>query len=439
MTAFVLLAVFAAPDAWCGRDGSLHLELKGAGISLSSGAPELYLATVDRPEDAENALLRGGQTTGGIEFRQSDGELRRLVIDGSGWRLLDGYDELLKNFRVPNGFRRGVAPLLLGVAGPYAWFASSSHIVRIDLGADRGHLRSGRIGRKALGWIFVAAGETARVIAEDKLLSCEPNLRCQEELQLGSPAKQIAHTSSGLLVATDSSLLRVDGLEVTTVFSKSPTALCAFSGGTAWVAIPGKAPLDLYTVNEETESHPLPDLLLGALPKASPEAALAWADVLVDFEWPNRRGLAETFSDAESSTLRRVAALLWRGEPGNAALARLWLLGHDRDRYVRETAVHSSREWCRRDEKMPCRAVLAAFVNDREREVSWTARDLLLDEDPWTALEGAPVDYRLEAVSKLSSRWAKRGEAEVREVLERLSADADPSVRAAAQMAIVVR
>ena len=88
---------------------------------------------------------------------------------------------------------------------------------------------------------------------------------------------------------------------------------------------------------------------------------------------------------------------------------------------------------------MPCRAVLAAFVNDPDDEVSWTARDLLLDEDPWAALDGAPAPYRLEAVSRLSSRLAMSGSPEVRAVLERLTADADPSVRAAAQMAVIGR
>ncbi|MEO1170730.1 MAG: hypothetical protein AAFX94_01590, partial [Myxococcota bacterium] len=309
----LFLALVASPVAWCGSDDSLHVEVDRAGLVLGSGEPELYVPdAVERPE-SPGRLFEGARATDRIEYRQADGTLRRLVIDGRGWRLTDGEDQLVKNFRVPAGFRRGVPALLLGVSGAYAWFASTSHVLRIDLGAERGHLRSARIGRKVTDWIFLSAGETARMIDGVRVLRCEPSFRCVEEFSLPAPATQIARTVGGLLVATETGLVRLGENTSNAVLATPPTALCGFSGGTGWVAFSGDAPVELASVDEELTVHRLTEILLRALPKVDAEVAAAWADALVDSEWPDRRKLAEEFSESESAVLRRVAALLWRG------------------------------------------------------------------------------------------------------------------------------
>ncbi|MEL6545860.1 MAG: hypothetical protein AAFQ82_14620, partial [Myxococcota bacterium] len=313
--------------------------------------------------------------------------------------------------------------------------------------ADRALVSAARLGRKTLEWIYVGAGERARFIEGNRLLECDPNQRCTEILRLEGAVAHVAPHRDGLLLSTESGLSRLatePGTELEPKAEVSPMvegetlALCSAPDRTSsWAALRHAGALKLIRIEKEPVHYTLVELLRRSLPTASADAAEAWADALVDSQWPDRRALATEFSESKSPSLRKVAALLWGAEAGNPALARLWLLGHDDDLEVRVSAVHASASWCRGDAKMPCRAVLTAFVNDPDDEVAWTARDLLLDEDPWAALDGAPAPYRLEAVSLLSSRLAMSGSPQIRTVLERLSADADPLVRAAAQMAVL--
>ncbi len=451
----LLTAFLAAPQlaSWCAEEGTLHIELGGAALELRDHRPVLSRQRegYQVPKLSMGRLFRGAHPVDRVDFRAPDGTERRLRIDGEGWKLLDGDGGLVKNLRVPNGFRRGVPPLLLGLGGRYAWFASSTHLARLDLAAERQFFSSSRLSRKSLEWIFVSAGARARFIDEQRVLDCEPNLRCEERLALAEPVESVATHPTGLLLATPSRVMRLAPAQeepVQDAESSAPAAealvdgragaMCGERGsGRVWIAIERDSSLELIRVGESMERFTLIDLLRRALPNANSDAAEAWADALVDAQWPARKSLAEAFSESKSPALRKVAALIWGGEKGNPALARLWLLGHDDDLEVRVSAVHASASWCRADSTMPCRAVLAAFINDPDDEVSWTARDLLLDEDPWAALQGAPVPYRLEAVSRLSSRLSMSGSPKVRSILERLAADADPSVRAAAQMAVI--
>lgn len=439
MGIFLLTVYLSSTHTWCGHEGQLHIEIADVGIALGAGHSNLYTIQPGNraPPMSTGGILRTAQLVDQIEHRSIDGTVRRLLIADDGWQITNGERGVLHNLKIPSGVRRGWPPLLLGMDGPFAWFVSSAHMIRVDLTAERSQVRSSRMGRSSHDWLLVKAGERARVIDDDVVLDCDPSLKCERVLELPSSARSIAHSRHGLLVATAQSLIRIRGTEIETLSPLEPGVLCSHMTGTAWSAVQADGPTQLTRVGETVEHYSLIDLLMQALPNAAETNALAWADALLDVDWPSRVRIAERFSESESSTLRRVAALLWSGEQGTSALARLWLLGHDKDESVRLTAVLASGDWCKSNGKVPCRAVLAAFLNDQEIEVRWTARDLLLDIDPAAAIEGAPSEYRLEAVSKLSSRWSRKGETVVREILERMLSDSDPSVRAAAQMAVI--
>ncbi|MEL7305239.1 MAG: hypothetical protein AAFZ38_05910 [Myxococcota bacterium] len=450
MLKLVVLWMVAQSDptvlqSWCDVDGALHLELGQAELVLRDQRPAL--ATLTRQHRTRvlrtGRLFEGARPTDRVDYRGLDGTVGQLSIDANGWRLTFGGES--RALKLPSGFRRGVPPLLLGVEGRHAWFVSPTHIARVDIASPKANTSVGRLNRRVLEWIFVAAGEKALFVDGRRVLSCEPNLRCREVGSLASPAEQVIDSHVGHLMATSDAVIKMildeesdTQFQLEEVVKGRADAICA-AHNHAWIALKDGESFRVVRLQGEKapKSYKVVDLLEKAMPSSGANAAEAWADALVDARWPGRKQLGLAFADSKSSSLRKVAALIWGGEPGNASLARLWLLGHDQDLEVRISAVHASSNWCRRDTKMPCRAVLAAFINDPNNEVSWTARDLLLEDDPWAALEGAPASYRLEAVSRLSSRWAMRGEPRVLEVLERLSADADPSVRAAAQMAVI--
>lgn len=444
-------AMRTTPAAWCNEDGGLHMGLHRAELILRDERPVLGLRGRHfRPSTLSSArLFQGARPVDRVDYRIGDDVMSRLLIQDNGWQIVESSTP--HPLKVPVGFRRGIPPLLVGASSHFAWFVSATHLARVDLDVDGDGVISAKLNRRLLGSTVVEANERLKVLNGRRLLSCSAQLRCEEIASLQAPVRSIVGFRDGYLVATDRSVDYVElnesrvgdaavdsrPVKIEEISNEGADTLCG--GIYAWLVRDKETTLEFVRVNSSLElrSFSLLEILERALPVADSHAVEAWADALVEAHWPGRRSLAEKFSDSKSASLRRVAALLWGGEPGNGSLARLWLLGHDADVAVRLAAVHASATWCQRDRKMPCRAVLAAFVNDPYDEVSSTARDFLLADDPWAALEGAPASYRLAAISSLSSRWQRYAEPHVFEVLERLSTDVDPKVREAARMAVI--
>ncbi|MEO0814657.1 MAG: hypothetical protein AAFY60_17480, partial [Myxococcota bacterium] len=351
MTSLLLALYVMSPTSWCGDDGTLHVELGSASLELRDQLPVLSRLREghDVRDLSTGRLYRSAHPVDRVEYRSSDGTERRLLIGADGWRLVDETGAEVRTLRVPTGFRKGVPPLLLGIEGPYAWFVSPTHLARVDLAADRALVSAARLGRKTLEWIYVGAGERARFIEGNRLLECDPNQRCTEILRLEGAVAHVAPHRDGLLLSTESGLSRLatePGTELEPKAEVSPMvegetlALCSAPDRTSsWAALRHAGALKLIRIEKEPVHYTLVELLRRSLPTASADAAEAWADALVDSQWPDRRALATEFSESKSPSLRKVAALLWGAEAGNPALARLWLLGHDDDLEVRVSAV----------------------------------------------------------------------------------------------------
>ncbi len=72
---------------------------------------------------------------------------------------------------------------------------------------------------------------------------------------------------------------------------------------------------------------------------------------------------------------------------------------------------------------------LVAFLGDPDRELSFSARDRLLELDPKRALAGAPRDYKLDLLTKLMARAQRDGLDAIGEVLSLLASDDEAAVR----------
>ncbi|MEM6730839.1 MAG: hypothetical protein AAF658_04745, partial [Myxococcota bacterium] len=141
MLPLLLALQFASAEvhAWCADNGVMHVDLGRASLELGDHRPHLSTLRAGTSTKAlqSGRLYLNAHPVDQVEYRGTDGDVRRLVVNGSGWKIFDESGAEIRNLRVPTGFRRGVPPLLLADRGRFAWFVSSTHVLRVDLAADR--------------------------------------------------------------------------------------------------------------------------------------------------------------------------------------------------------------------------------------------------------------------------------------------------------------
>jgi len=148
------------------------------------------------------------------------------------------------------------------------------------------------------------------------------------------------------------------------------------------------------------------------------------------------RETAASMARDKSPEVRAAAAPLLADSDTSVALAELWLLSRDADTDVRLAALDAVRRHCASERRLRCRQLFVWFLADADPEVSFGARDLLLDVDPDLALAGAPFAYRRDAVATLVSRAERHGFAAYLRGLELLTEDTDALVRESARQAL---
>ncbi len=445
MTSALLLmtaAIGAPARVECAADTrDLTTVVLGVVVRVSSaGFAAALPADVDDDAAANDAAgaqawIVVGETAAGESFRLSFGET---------WVLRSAAGE--KTLTVPKIARQPGRVRLLGTTPKYVWFAAPDLLGRIDV--ETGEVNATRLRRRGLTPLPIQIGDEAVVALGAEVLRCEAPGRCSLDARLPGAVDSVVAGPSGWLYAVSG---RERGLyraphgspaEATMLLGGHVRALCDQGEGEAWALLTRGDATRFVAVSTETPAirpfTPAEALTRAVLDgRADAGAVRHVLKLAAEERWPALEDLALKSLNADDPTVRRAAAESLPGLRGARGIAALWLLGHDDDPDVRFEALLAGVARCRADATVECRHVLGPFITDRDPEIGWTARDILLDFDPQNALRGAPSSYKLEAIAGLVSLLQRGRIGKARRALELLVADTDPEVRNAANVALV--
>lgn len=103
--------------------------------------------------------------------------------------------------------------------------------------------------------------------------------------------------------------------------------------------------------------------------------------------------------------VRRRASLLLAHDHSARGIALLYMLAHDVDADVQQTALASTLDRCAKETPTVCAAMIHFFVGDEDdSETHWQARDWLLTDDPEAATQAATLTYKLDVVARMGER-----------------------------------
>jgi hypothetical protein len=295
----------------------------------------------------------------------------------------------------------------------------------------------------------ITIGHSADIVAGRDALTCETPDTCVKLARLAGPVAAVVADDSGALLAVSggkgglyrAAPGRID--EATRLVAGTVEVLCEEGAGNAWALVRDGNEARVVAAATATPAlrllEPREVLVQGVVEPEAPDVEVAQRVLALaaENEWPELERLALALSDDARPAVRRSAAAVLGGVRSTRATAALWLLGHDPDPDVRLDALYASIRRCNEDPSLTCTQVLGSFLSDRATDVSWTARDVMLEEDPRTALHRAPSAYKLDAIAGLVARLQRDGALSARRALELLAADQDPKVRNAARMALV--
>lgn len=147
--------------------------------------------------------------------------------------------------------------------------------------------------------------------------------------------------------------------------------------------------------------------------------------------------LSDGVSHADPSVRHQAGLLLARDKSAHG-IVLLYLLAHDSDANVQQSALASTLNRCNQETPLICAGMMRFFVGDTDAldadaETRWEARDWLLGDDPQAATQAATLTYKLDVVARMGERaeLPKLGPGAVR-VLRLLAEDPEPEVQEAA-------
>lgn len=139
------------------------------------------------------------------------------------------------------------------------------------------------------------------------------------------------------------------------------------------------------------------------------------------------------------AAVRQHASLLLGQDTSVHGITLLYLLAHDTDADVQQSALASTLTRCSQETPSVCAGMIRFFIGDDEdTETHWQARDWLLLDDPQAATQAATLAYKLDVVARMGER-ADQPELSVGalRVLRLLAEDPQPEVQEAASTVLL--
>ena len=420
-----------------GPEGTLRGDLDG--IIVTADGEHLAIESLESAVESptvDPAPVALGYDTAGVAYE--------LLLNDGGWSLRrQGAEVPLK---LPTWLRPATPLRVLGQAVSRVWLGGQDLIVVVDV--ETGMVSAARLGHPLLRPIPLQIGEAAELIVGAELVRCATPQRCESVGRFSGPVSAAVVDDGFIVLAMggrEPGLFRASVMTPLVVFrllSGDVLALCGGREPPTWALMHRAADLVWVAASPDTPAVRLlnsAELMTAAFletPTVDVEVGRRLLDRARVERWPALLTLALTFARDTRPTMRALAASVLADQDPSKALAALWILSRDSDVEVRLAALESSRARCERARQPSCQRTLIWFIGDADLDVSFGARDGLLQDDPALAFAGAPLAYRRDAVATLASQAERHGFEVARRGLELLAQDADAAVRDGARRAL---
>lgn len=136
----------------------------------------------------------------------------------------------------------------------------------------------------------------------------------------------------------------------------------------------------------------------------------------------------------QDAQVRRQTSAALAADDSAHGIVLLYLLAHDVDPSVQQSALIATLERCRNETPSTCAFMIRFFVGQQDdAETHLQARDWLLLDDPKAATQAASLSYKLDVVARMSERAdVPELGCGARRVLRVLAEDPEPEVQEAA-------
>lgn len=366
-----------------------------------------------------------------------------VVTVGETWVWQSG--EVATLLDLPRTVRQPAQAEILGCSGGVVWIAAPGIVASLALNDEsRGLLDVRRVATDHDLPQLLSLRETLIVAAGAGLFECEPGRGCAELWRLPGRVELAATGEEGWLVGTsggEPGLYRGGrGVPLHRLVPGKVVSL-ALVGDTAWAVIDHEGSQAIIAASLRTPAIRAfePGELLAFAMRESPQwpnadTAAVVLEAALTQQWPLLEDLALRAADESRAALRCVAARMLAEVRSARGVAALWLLARDPDRDVRAAALQSAGAQCEPEPRI-CVSLLSRFSDDPEPELAWPARDQMVRLDAGAGLRGAPSEYKLDLLSRLTLRIERQGPLLPPELVL-LSRDDDPQVRALAETII---